>query len=381
MTQAVLRPLALATVPLAFATGYLFHENQSTHQFDASLISPAWAQSASSAELPDLVEKILPGVVNISSTTVVHQRIYGWDDWTDFWGIPRSRQQTSLGSGFIIDTDGYVITNNHVIEGATEVLATLHDKNTYQAEVVGRDPKTDLALLLLKTEEGKTPPNLRPVPLANSDAARIAEPVFAVGNPFGLQHTVTTGIISAKNRTIGLGPFDNFLQTDASINPGNSGGPLFNLKGQVVGINTVIYSRTGQSGGLGFAIPANEASWIVPDLKRYGRVPRPWLGILGEAISPGLQRYYGLPTRNGVLVYNLVQGGPADRKGIRQGDIIVSVNGKPTDEPVDVERVIGKLKPTEKATLEIQRGRKRIKVTIPLKELPPKLDQLPAGII
>lgn len=201
-----------------------------------------------------------------------------------------------------------------------------------------------------------------------------------MGNPFGLQHTVTKGIISAKNRTIGLGPFDNFLQTDASINPGNSGGPLFNLKGEVIGINSVIHSKTGQSAGVGFAIPVNEAKQILPDLKRYGRVPRPWLGILSEKLTPPLQAYYDLPVSQGVILYDLVEDGPAELAGLRQGDILIEVDQVKTLEPNDVERVLAKHKPTDRLAVKFYRGNKRREITLQLAELP-RLSGLPGGII
>ncbi|MFL5812399.1 MAG: S1C family serine protease, partial [Bdellovibrionia bacterium] len=226
----------------------------------------------------------------------------------------------------------------------------------------------------------KVPGNLSPIPMGDSDVVRIAETTFAVGNPFGLQHTVTSGIISAKNRTIGQGPFDDFIQTDASINPGNSGGPLFNSKGEVIGINTVIYSRTGQSGGLGFAIPINEAKRIIPDLQRYGRVPRPWLGILGERMTPQLQQYYQLGAAKGVLIYNLVDSGPADQAGMRQGDIVQSIQGAEISEPYDIERALAKLKPKETASVRVQRGRSHKDINIKLEELP-RLENLPQGIM
>ena len=227
-------------------------------------------------DLPDMVERISTGVVNISSTTVSNYTVYGLDEFLRFYGVPQERKQTSLGSGLLIDNDGFVLTNNHVVDHASEVIVAFSDKRQFKAKIIGKDDKTDLALLQIRTDEHLVPQNLKPVPLGDSDKVRIAETVVAVGNPFGLQNTVTKGIISAKNRTIGLGPFDNFLQTDASINPGNSGGPLFNLKGEVIGINSVIHSNTGQSSGLGFAIPINEAKELLPDLKKYGRVPRPW---------------------------------------------------------------------------------------------------------
>jgi serine protease Do len=334
-----------------------------------------------SEELPDLVEKTLPGVVNVSSTTVINYAVPGWDDFMRFWGIPSERKQSSLGSGFIIDkAEGYVLTNDHVIEHATEVAVILNDKRSFKAKIIGKDQKMDLALLQIRGDDHKVPSDLVAVPLADSDKVRIAEPVFAVGNPFGLQHTVTVGIISAKNRTIGLGPFDNFLQTDASINPGNSGGPLFNMKGEVVGINSVIFSRTGQSGGLGFAIPINEAKRIVPDLKKYGRVPRPWLGLLAERITPAHQQYYNLPVSKGVLVFNLVQEAPADKAGLKLGDIITAIGDHPIEEPNDVEKVLVSKKPNQSVVLKVQRGRRSLEVKVNLEELPP-LSQLPQGII
>lgn len=332
-------------------------------------------------DLPGLVEKILPGVVNVSAVTMAAMEpIFGMEDFLRFWGIPQESRQTSLGSGFLIDKEGFIITNDHVVAHADEVLVTLLDKRSFRAKIIGKDRKMDLALLQIRDDKRKVPGNLDPVPWGDSEAVRIAESVFAVGNPFGLQHTVTLGIVSAKHRTIGQGPFDNFLQTDASINPGNSGGPLFNLKGEVVGINTVIYSRTGQSGGVGFAIPSNEAQRLIPDLKRYGRVPRPWLGILGEPMTPQLQHYYGLSTSRGVVVYNLVQAGPADRAGMRSGDIILSVGGTETDEPYAIERALARLKPTDTVVVKLHRGKRILELKIKLEELP-RLDRIPRGII
>ncbi len=345
-----------------------------------SVLSIAALPSAN--ELPDLVEKILPGVVNISSTTLTRTQVYGMDDFFRYWGIPQERKQSSLGSGFIIDeNEGLVLTNNHVVSHATEVLVSLIDKKVYNAKIIGKDQKLDLALLkIIDKSTQKTPENLTRVPMGDSDLVRIAESVFAVGNPFSLQHSVTVGIISAKNRTIGIGPFDNFLQTDASINPGNSGGPLFNFKGEVIGINTAIYSQTGQSGGLGFAIPVNEAKRVLEDLKKYGRVPRPWLGILGERITPSLEHYYGLSANKGVLVYDLAPRGPAGQGSIRVGDIISSIEGTETLDTQAVERVLEKRRPKDKIKVTLQRGAKTLTLTLTLSELPP-LDNLPQGII
>ncbi len=330
--------------------------------------------------LPDMVEKISLGVVNISSTTIINYRVYGMDDFLRLWGIPQEKKQTSLGSGFIIDLDGFVITNNHVVEKASEVVITLSDKRQFRGKIIGKDDKMDLALLQLRDTNNQIPKDLSPVPLGNSDQVRIAETVVAVGNPFGLQNTVTKGIVSAKNRTIGLGPFDNFLQTDASINPGNSGGPLFNIQGEVIGINSAIRSDTGQSSGLGFAIPINEAKKLLPDLKKYGRIPRPWLGILAERMSPQLKQYYQLATSEGVLIYNIVQEAPADTAGLRQGDIITKINGKEILEPNDIERILAQLKPHETVKIKFYRGLKVRELKVSLVELPP-LENLPRGIL
>jgi serine protease Do len=327
-----------------------------------------------------LVDKILPGVVNISSTTIINYQVYGMDDFMRLWGVPQSRKQTSLGSGFIIDKDGYVLTNNHVVEHASEVLVTLYDKRNFKAKIIGKDEKLDLALLQIRDENHKVPEGLLPVPFGDSDAVRIAESVFAVGNPFGFQHTVTAGIISAKNRTIGQGPFDNFLQTDASINPGNSGGPLFNLRGEVIGINSAIISNSGQSGGLGFAIPIKSAKEVIPELKRYGRVPRPWLGILGQTVNPAMAHAHGIDVDQGVVVYNLVDDGPADRAGMQQGDIITAIDGKKVSDNYEIERMLAKHHPRETARIEVLRGSSQKQLSIQLDELP-RLDHLPQGII
>lgn len=340
----------------------------------------AQASGVAPAELPDLVEKVMPGVVNISTMKIQRLMRPGMDDFFQFWGVPKEQQQQSMGSGFIISKDGYVLTNNHVVEEADEVIVTLLNRKSYKARIIGKDQKLDLALLRIRDEKGNVPSDLSPVPFADSEKVRIAEPVFAVGNPFGLQHTVTTGIISAKNRTIGLGPLDNFLQTDASINPGNSGGPLFNMKGEVIGINTSIFSRTGQSAGLGFSIPSNEAKAVLEDLKKYGRVPRPWIGVLGQSMNGRLQAYYDLPVSEGILVVNLVERAPAIREGLVRGDIITHVNSDAVRENADIERELYKKKPGDMVTLKVRRGKKTLDMKMKLDELP-KLDRLPPGII
>ena len=348
--------------------------------FCLAWISSARASAIIATELPDLVEKILPGVANISSVKIEKTMTYGMDEYFRLWGVPKEHPQSSMGSGFVISKDGFVITNNHVIAEADEVNVTLFNKKTYKARIIGRDDKLDIALLRIRDKDGSVPSELVPLTMSDATKVRIAEPVFAVGNPFGLGHTVTTGIISAKNRTIGVGPLDNFLQTDASINPGNSGGPLFNFKGEVIGVNTVIFSRSGQSAGLGFAIPVNAVKDVLEDLKKFGRVPRPWLGILGQPVNEAIQAYYNLPVDHGIILANLVNGGPSAEAGLRVGDILTSVAGVDVKENSDVERELYKRKPTDTVPVKILRKGKKIEMKVKLAELP-KLDRLPQGII
>ena len=233
---------------------------------------------------------------------------------------PRNFKQRSLGSGFIIDQEGYIVTNNHVVENADKIEVIFKDEKEFDAKIVGRDPNTDLALIKIKATR-----DLPVLEFGDSEELRVGQWVVAIGNPFGLDHTVTAGIVSAKGRVIGSGPYDDFIQTDASINPGNSGGPLLNLKGEVVGINTAIVAG-GQ--GIGFAIPVNLAKGIIEQLKNKGEVTRGWLGVGIQDISKEVAAYYGIKEKKGVLVIEVFPGDPADVAGIKPKDIILSVNGK-----------------------------------------------------
>ena len=285
-----------------------------------------------------LAKEAGPSVVNISTVKVVKNRgigplpfgsPFGGDDpfedfFERFFGdqIPREHRQRSLGSGFVIDEEGYILTNNHVVEKTDEIKVRLSDEKEFEAEIVGRDSRTDLALIRIRTDHP-----LKPLPLGDSEALEVGDWVVAIGNPFGLEQTVTAGIVSAKYRRIGQGSYDNFIQTDASINPGNSGGPLLNTKGEVVGINTAIFSRTGGSIGIGFAIPVNMAKDLLPQLKE-GKVVRGWLGVMIQDISPELKEKLNLESRKGALVADVTEDGPADKAGIKRGDVIVSFDGK-----------------------------------------------------
>ncbi len=284
-----------------------------------------------------LAEKASPAVVNIRTVKTIKgggrvfrhfkRGPFGEDDpmrdfFDRFFGENRQHdfKQRSLGSGFIIDKEGYIVTNNHVVESADKIEVLLKDEKKFDAEIVGRDVSTDLALIKIKS--GRNLPVLK---FGDSDAVKVGQWVVAIGNPFGLDHTITAGIISAKGRVIGSGPYDDFLQTDASINPGNSGGPLINMKGEVVGINTAIIAG-GQ--GIGFAIPVNLAKGIIDQLKNSGEVTRGWLGVGIQDISDEVAEYYGIEEKIGVQVTEVFPGDPADMAGVKLKDIILSVNGK-----------------------------------------------------
>ncbi len=260
----------------------------------------------------------------------------------------REFKQSSLGSGFIMDKDGYIITNNHVIEGADEVQVKLKDGKEYPAEIIGKDPSTDLALIKIKADK-----DLPVLPMGDSDALEIGQWVLAIGSPFGLEQTVTAGIISAKGRVIGAGPYDDFIQTDASINPGNSGGPLINMAGQVVGINTAIVAG---GDGIGFAIPVNVATDVFAQLKENGEVTRGWLGVAIQDLDAELKEYYDISA--GVLVAEVFEGDPADAVGIKANDIIVSVNGSAVESSRDLTRLIAGLSVGSKAEIVVVRDGK-----------------------
>jgi len=293
-----------------------------------------WAALPSPAQAPpsfaDLAEKLGPTVVNIYTKKVLKGKsaFHGQmpDDLPDFFkkffDIPRqgpgSRKVMSLGSGVIISSDGYIVTNNHVIKDAEEISVRLTDFEEFEAKIVGRDPKTDVALIKIKP--GKKLPFAT---FGDSAKLRVGEWVIAIGNPFGFENTVTAGIVSAKGRNIGNSPYENFIQTDASINMGNSGGPLFNMEGKLVGINSAIYSRDGGNIGLGFAIPANMVHNVVEQLKKHGKVIRGWLGVMVQHVNADLAKEFGLDRPKGALVGEVIKGSPAEKAGIKQGDIIV----------------------------------------------------------
>lgn len=312
--------------------------------------------------LADLAARLKPAVVNISTTQIVRftPQPFGIpfpegspmeEYFRRFFGpMPeRELKRQSLGSGFIISPDGFILTNNHVVGRATEIKVILEDKREFQARLIGRDPKTDLALIKIEAE-GPLPA----ATLGDSDSLRVGDWVVAIGNPFGLGHTVTAGIVSAKGRIIGAGPYDDFIQTDASINPGNSGGPLFNLKGEVVGVNTAIVA-SGQ--GIGFAIPIKIAKELLPSLKR-GEVTRGYLGVYLADLTPEQAKSVGLKEGRGVLVVRVVRGGPAERANLQPGDIVVRFDGKEVPGTRDLSWLVATTPPGKEVEVEvIRRGK------------------------
>jgi len=322
-----------------------------------------------------LAKKASPSVVNISTVKVIKggRQVplpFGPNDpfrefFERFYGdqTPRDFKQRSLGTGFIIDKQGFILTNNHVVEQTDEIKVTLNDKREFDAKIIGRDPKTDLALIRIESDHPLTP-----LPLGDSDKLEVGDWVIAIGNPFGLGHTVTAGIVSAKYRQIGAGAYDNFIQTDASINPGNSGGPLLNTSGEVVGVNSAILSQSGGSVGIGFAIPINMAKDLLPQLKK-GKVVRGWLGVMIQEITPELKDKLNLKEEKGALVGDVVAGGPADKAGIKRGDVIVSFDGKEISEANDLPFIVASTPVGKTVTVEVIRIGKKEHFQVQIEEL------------
>ena len=332
----------------------------------------------------DLVENLSPAVVSIASTTIVtnnnsQNQLPQFPEGSPFdeffkdyfdnerRNSPSQRPMTGLGSGFIIDKAGIIVTNNHVIEGADEITVIMSDQTEFTAELLGRDPKADLAVL--KIEPGQT--ELMAVKWGDSDLMRVGDWSIAIGNPLGLGGTVTAGIISAISRDLrGSSPYVKFLQTDASINRGNSGGPLFNVEGKVIGINTAIISQTGGSIGLGFAIPSNSAKKIVQQLKDFGRTKRGWLGVQIQPVSIDFAESLGLENEKGAFVSNVNPKGPSKKAGIEDGDVILKFNDIEIVKMTDLPRVVAEADVGSIAKVEIWRKNKKIMIEVELGELP-----------
>ena len=316
------------------------------------------------ASFADLAEKLMPSVVNISTTTTVTTRSNPFpfefppgspfEDMFKDYGTPQKRQTSALGSGFIIDEKGIVITNNHVIQGAEDVFVRVNGEKNIKAKVIGADPGMDLAVLQIESDQKFTP-----VKFGDSDTARIGDWVIAIGNPFGLGGTVTAGIISARNRSIGLSRYEDYIQTDASINQGNSGGPLFNMAGDVIGINTAILGQSG-SIGIGFAIPSNSAQKVIKQLIEFGETKRGWLGVRIQVVDQGIADAENLDKPRGALVASVAENSPSDKGGIKPGDIILEFDGKPINEMKELPKIVAETDVGKKVIVKVWRNKREI---------------------
>jgi serine protease Do len=325
------------------------------------------------ASFADLAERLMPSVVNISTTTTITTRSNPFpfqfppgspfeDMFKDF-GTPQERKTSALGSGFIISDDGIVITNNHVIQGAEDVFVRVNGDQEFKAQILGADPGMDLAVLKIESDE-----KFVPVKFGDSDKSRIGDWVIAIGNPFGLGGTVTAGIISARNRSIGLSRYEDFIQTDASINQGNSGGPLFNMSGDVIGINTAILGQSG-SIGIGFAIPSNSADRVIKQLIEFGETKRGWLGVRIQTVTKEIADVEKLDKPRGALVASVADGSPSDKGGIKAGDIILEFDGKPIKEMVELPKIVAQTDVGKKVVVKVWRNKREITKNIILGRL------------
>ncbi len=379
-------PLVLAVALLSFWIGMMVSSSSTINPDMPALAKEALAQNSAdpaqdSQVFVSLAEKLMPATVNISTSTAPKRKMQQYHNFQgderlrEFFGDdffekffdqmpPGDTPSKSLGSGFIIDKEGYIITNNHVIEGADEIKVKLSDKEEFDATIVGKDRKTDIALIKITP-----PPGLPVVTLGDSDNLKVGEWVMAIGNPFGLDQTVTVGIVSAKWRKLGMGPYEDFIQTDAAINQGNSGGPLFNTRGEVVGVNTAIFSTSGGNIGIGFATPINLAKSVVKQLKEKGRVVRGWLGVIVQTVTPDLAKSFGLDQKEGALVADIDAAGPAAASGIKKGDIIVAFNGTPIKEMDQLPLLVAQTPIGSKGELDIIRDGKKISKTVEIGEL------------
>ncbi len=321
----------------------------------------------------DLAEKLMPSVVNISTTQVITTRTNPFpfefppgspleDMFRDF-GEQQQRRTSALGSGFIIDKDGIVVTNNHVIQGAEDIFVSVNGEKEYEAEIIGADPLSDIAVLKIKSDDV-----FFPVKFGDSDTARIGDWVIAIGNPFGLGGTVTSGIISARNRSIGLSRYEDYIQTDASINSGNSGGPLFDMNGDVIGINTAILGQSG-SIGIGFSIPSNSAKKVINQLIKFGETKRGWLGVRIQTVTKEIADVENLDEPRGALVASVAEGSPSDKGGIKSGDIILEFDGKKINEMNELPKIVAETEVGKTVNVKVWRNKRKINKKITLGRL------------
>jgi serine protease Do len=328
----------------------------------------------------EISRAVSPAVVNISTTKVVRRESvpFSEDPFSDLFkpfhdfGTPKKWKEQSLGSGVIVSKDGYIITNNHVVEQSDDISVTLYDKRSFRGKIVGADPKTDIAVVKISADDLPT------VPWGDSDGLQVGEFVLAIGNPFGLSHTVTMGIISAVGRAnVGIADYEDFIQTDAAINPGNSGGPLVNTKGELIGINTAIFSKSGGYQGIGFAVPSNMARLVMDQLMKQGKIIRGWLGVTIQDMTPELSQKFGLKDSRGCLVGDLAKGSPAAKAGIMRGDVITEFNGKEIESVGSLRNLVAQSKVGSHARLKLLRNGKERELAAVIEELPKEESGMP----
>ena len=327
----------------------------------ATSVAAASADNSATGSLSGAARKAAPAVVSINTSKAAVRHPRSNDPWFQFFFGDQANQQAQagLGSGVIISADGYILTNNHVVEGADEIEVTLTDSRRARARTIGTDPETDLAILKIELEK------LPVIVLGNSDTLDVGDRVLAIGNPFGVGQTVTSGIVSALGRTqLGINTFENFIQTDAAINPGNSGGALVDVHGNLLGINTAIYSRSGGSMGIGFAIPVSTAKMVLDGIVKDGQVTRGWIGVEPSELSPELAETFGVKATEGVIVTGVLQDGPGALGGMRPGDVILRVGGASINNVPNLLSTVAALKPGEPATFEVQRANQLMELSV-----------------
>ncbi|MDA8340422.1 MAG: DegQ family serine endoprotease, partial [Nitrospiraceae bacterium] len=359
-------------------TYYLLSKTTSSYMSFAPRV-PKQMEETSRA-FSEIVRAVSPAVVNISSTKVIKKQPTPFDEFFDFlYPFPDGRgkrwKEQSLGSGVIVSPDGYIVTNNHVVEQADEIKVILIDKKSFKAKVVGSDPKTDIAIIKIDAK------GLPVLPWGDSERLQVGEFVLAIGNPFGLSHTVTMGIISAVGRAdVGITDYENFIQTDAAINPGNSGGPLVNIKGELIGINTAIFSKTGGYQGIGFTVPSNMVRIVMDQLIKQGKVTRGWLGITIQELTPEIAQKFGLKQSEGALVSDVAKGSPAHRAGMARGDIILEFNGKKVRDVATLRNMVAQSKVGSQVEIKVLRRDREITLKANIMELPTEMgDVVPSS--
>lgn len=369
-------------IGLVISSNFNFH----TKAYTEELISKEAIDilSKTGQAMTEVASAVKPAVVNISSTQTIKtpgvpspffndpffRRFFG--DEFGFLEKPREHKQVSLGSGVIVDKDGYILTNNHVIKDAEEIKVKLSDKREFKGKVIGTDQKTDLAVIRIDAN------HLPVIKLGDSDKLKVGETVIAIGNPYGLNQTVTSGIVSATGRAnVGIADYEDFIQTDAAINPGNSGGALVNVKGELVGINTAIFSTSGGYQGIGFAIPSNMAKVVMENLIQKGKVIRGWLGVSVQPVTPELAKQFNLKEEKGALVGDVVEDSPAEKAGIQRGDVIFEYDGKEFDEPSNLRNMVANTPPNKEVTIKLMHDGKPETVKVAIAELPAEMQKLP----